>query len=467
LLKIMKLTILPITMDITASFQPEALPTLLQNARERALDIRDMAVDLSGQAAARGLDAVLQRGIRHGGLEVTFPQGHTETYGDAEPELGMTLRTYKVLGRLLVQPSLAVGEGYAFGDMDFTDPHNPEAAVPPIDKFVQFMAQNYASLPSWYDRFAHLRDAFGRKPNDPASHYDISNDFYKLWLDKSMTYSCAYWDEKPETMTLEEAQDRKIEHILRKLQLEQSMHILDIGSGWGNLLITAAQEHGVTGLGVTLSKEQLAGSQQAAEDAGVEHLVEFRLMNYRDLAADAAEWSEPERFDRVVSVGMYEHIGRGNQKQYFDALNTLLKQGGITLLHTIAQEHDKRINRLVDEHVFPGGNLPTLAIVASAAEKAGLRDPDVESLRQHYAYTLDQWWARFEENLPAVRELFEAGKIKHRTMTDPESFVRLWRFYLATSSGAFRYNNLDLLQCVFTKGLNNDKQLTREHIYAA
>ncbi|HTE58603.1 MAG TPA: cyclopropane-fatty-acyl-phospholipid synthase family protein [Verrucomicrobiae bacterium] len=427
--------------------------------------VERFAQDKITAGSDRLVHASLGRMVKHGGLEVTYTNGDTQTYGDTSPELGAVLHnTPKVLGRLAVErdAALAVGEGYIYGDLDFVDPDNP-GAVPPVDKLVHIMAQNRTLR---HERLARFFDKFrANEPNDPASHYDISNEFYKLFLDKTMTYSCAYFDEDPDNMSLEEAQARKRHLVLKKLQLEPGQRLLDIGSGWGELLFTAAEEYGVIGVGITLSREQLEASQQAARDRGLEGQVTFMQLDYRELAAQARTWNESERFDRVASVGMYEHIGRGNQKQYFAAVNNLLKTGGITVLHTIAQQFDKRVNGLIDKQVFPGGNLPTGGIVLDAAAMEGWRDPVVESLRRHYGLTLYRWWENYENNIDAVKELFAAGEIKHRLLTTDQAFTRLWRIYMGGSAGSFMADNLDLLQFEFTKGINNDKPLTRTKIY--
>lgn len=440
---------------------------VLFHAHELADEGLGRLANVSSEVLASGLDLALSRFITRDGLEVTYPSGETRIYGDAEPDVGITLHTNRVIGRLAVKPTLAIGEGYIFGDVDFTDladPEAPNAEATAIKSFMRVVYANRVDSPAFVAT-KNFMNWFRNEPNDPASHYDIGNDFYRLWLDSTLTYSCGYWGEHPEAMTLEEAQERKVNHVLKKLELEEGQRILDIGSGWGNLLITAAEQYGVRGVGITLSEEQLVGARQAAEDRGVGHLVQFILMGYRELAEGARHWDDDERFDRVVSVGMYEHIGRDNQDQYFEAVNRLLKPGGITLMHSITQQQHNRLNPLMDKYVFPAGNLQTHPMIVEAAIAAGLRDPQTESLRPHYALTTDAWGERHEENLSAVTALFNAGKIKHRLIDEPEPFNRLWRLYLATSSAGFRYGSLDVEQFVFTKGINNQKKLTREHIY--
>jgi len=420
--------------------------------------------------AALALDMALHRFFRHGGLRVDYPDGRTGEYGDTSPELIIRVNTNRPILRLAVDPILAIGEGYTFGEIDFQDPVD-ENLPPPIDLLGKFVADNGMfnldrRFGHWFDRQRPATQPNQRDLHEAQiqQHYDIGNAFYDLWLDSTKTYSCAYWDEDPAHMSLETAQQRKIEHILRKLRLEPGQKLLDIGCGWGHLLVTAAQQYDIEGLGITLSKEQLAGCRKLAEEHGVADKVRFDLIDYEDLA------QQPEfhdRFDRIVSVGMFEHVGRGRQGFYFAALDKLLKPKGVTLLHTITQQRPgKPVNPWTKKYIFPGGHLPSLSEIANTAAGYGFRDPDVESLREHYALTLDEWWKRFEEAVPTIQSLFDNGRIDHPLVETADQFVRLWRFYLAMSSGGFRYGQLDLLQCVFTKGIDPQKPLTRGHVYS-
>jgi cyclopropane-fatty-acyl-phospholipid synthase len=263
-----------------------------------------------------------------------------------------------------------------------------------------------------------------------------------------MTYSCAYF--KTPKDTLERAQSQKVDHLLKKLQLKKGQRLLDIGSGWGTLLIRAAQECGVTGLGITLSQEQLDHSQAEAKRLGLDNKIKFELINYQDLA----EREPAESFDRIISVGMYEHVGRNNQKLYFEAVAKLLKPGTISVLHTINNQDSQGNNPWIDKYIFPGGHIPSLQSIIEELSKHNLHIFDYENLRMHYAKTLDEWWRRFEKYKNTVIKMYD------------ERFYRMWRLYLASSSASFRYNDLELAQIVFTKGLNNDLPLTREYLYS-
>jgi len=226
------------------------------------------------------------------------------------------------------------------------------------------------------------------------------------------------------------------------------MTLLDIGSGWGNLLITAAKKYKIEGLGITLSQEHLKHSRDAAKKAGVDKLVQFQLMNFQDLA------EQDRTFSRIISVGMFEHVGKHNQSTYYKAIAKLLKPGGVSVLHTISVDiRGKGSDNWMDKYIFPGGFLPHVGQVVSDLEKHGFQLNDYENLRLHYAMTLHHWWENFEEHKKEVIEMFD------------ERFYRMWRFYLVACEANFRYGTLGLSQFVFTKGINNDLPLTREHLY--
>jgi len=281
--------------------------------------------------------------------------------------------------------------------------------------------------------------------NQIAHHYDIGNDFYKLWLDKSMTYSCAYFKTKNDT--LEQAQSQKVEHALHKLQLQKGMSLLDIGCGWGTLMIHAAKEYGVSGLGITLSKNQQRQATTAAKKAGVDKLVKFKLMNYQDLA------ETDRQFDRIISVGMFEHVGQRNHAGYFAAVDKMLKPKGISVLHTITHSCEIPPDPWIDKYIFPGGYIPSVRETVAHLPDFNFQLLDYENLRMHYAMTLDEWWRRYEMHKDTVLKMFD------------ERFYRMWQLYLASSSAAFRYGQLTLSQFVFSKGLNNELPLTRDFLY--
>lgn len=276
------------------------------------------------------------------------------------------------------------------------------------------------------------------------SHYDIGNDFYRLWLDDTMSYSCAYF--KTSSDTLYEAQINKIEHTLKKLDLKPNEKLLDIGCGWGWLSIMAAQKYGVKVVGVTISEEQCKKAQERVRELKLEDRVEIRLQNYQDLEFE-------NYFDKVVSVGMFEHVGKENLGLYFMKAKQVLKPGGSMLLHSILAMFEGKTNAWIDKYIFPGGYLPSLREVVSAMSEWDFHLLLVESLRIHYAKTLDMWSENFNQVLPQVREKYD------------EEFIRMWDLYLRSCASAFRVGSVDLFQFLITKEINNNLSLTKEYIY--
>lgn len=276
------------------------------------------------------------------------------------------------------------------------------------------------------------------------SHYDIGNDFYRLWLDDTMSYSCAYF--KTSSDTLYEAQINKIEHTLKKLDLKPNEKLLDIGCGWGWLSIMAAQKYGVKVVGVTISEEQCKKAQERVKELKLEDRVEIRLQNYQDLEFE-------DYFDKVVSVGMFEHVGKENLGLYFMKAKQVLKPGGSMLLHSILAMFEGKTNAWIDKYIFPGGYLPSLREVVSAMSEWDFHLLLVESLRIHYAKTLDMWSENFNQVLPQVKEKYD------------EEFVRMWDLYLRSCASAFRVGSVDLFQFLITKEINNNLSLTKEYIY--
>ena len=276
------------------------------------------------------------------------------------------------------------------------------------------------------------------------SHYDIGNDFYRLWLDDTMSYSCAYF--KKESDTLYEAQINKIEHTLKKLDLKAGDKLLDIGCGWGCLSIMAAQKYGVNVVGITISQEQCKKAQERVKELKLENKVEIRLQNYQDLEFE-------NYFDKVVSVGMFEHVGKENLGLYFMKAKQVLKPGGTMLLHSILAMFEGKTNAWIDKYIFPGGYLPSLREVVSAMSEWDFHILLAESLRVHYAKTLDLWEQNFNKILDKVREKYD------------EEFIRMWNLYLRSCASAFRVGSVDLFQFLITKEINNNLKLTKDYIY--
>lgn len=354
--------------------------------------------------------------------------------------------------RHLLHPSLDVlGRAYAEGEIDVDGSVDDMVAVAEALALEAEPSKIQGLMPSaWRTRHSRTSDRASIE-----HHYDVSNEFYAAWLDQAMVYSCAYFRSGDED--IDTAQQLKLDHICRKLRLRQGMKVLDIGCGWGALLLHAARHYGVEGVGITLSRNQHALAQERAEAEGLSGRLQFRLQDYRDLPAD-------EQFDRVSSIGMVEHVGLSRLGEYFRIIHRVLRPGGVLLNHGISSsDPDSRSvglggGQFIDEYVFPNGELPHVTLAALELAKAGLELTDVESLRRHYALTLWRWSERFEARLDDLRAI--AGE--HRT--------RVWRVYLAGCAHAFDKGWINLYQLQAVKPVQADDStyplpLTRDYLY--
>ncbi len=308
--------------------------------------------------------------------------------------------------------------------------------------------QRRLSLLKWWK---HTRPADRRSIQH---HYDVGNDFYSLWLDQNRVYSCGYFAKDGDSLDV--AQEKKLDHICRKLNLEAGEKFLDIGCGWGGLVIWAAKNYGVHATGITLSEEQLAFSRNRIKQLGLQGKIEVRLMDYRDLPSDI-------QYDKIASVGMFEHVGRLNLPQYFSKIYSLLKPGGVVMNHGITtnslDDHalGSDIGRFVDEYVFPGGELVHLSTVVGEMASQGIEVWDAESLRPHYAKTLWEWVKRLEGASDQARELVG------------EKRFRIWKIYMAGSAHAFDRGWISIFQILGVKPFESGAityPMTREHVYA-
>ncbi|HBM61418.1 MAG TPA: SAM-dependent methyltransferase [Citreicella sp.] len=391
------------------------------------------------------LDRMLHRLIVTGRLRVTYPEGTVRDYGPGGAEAEVVLKDDRLLRELCLRPVLALGEGYMDGRLQ----------VPP-DRLYDLLAllirnQQAGRLPVWVNAVHALRGQLRGlvQRNTPLlsqrnvqHHYDISDELYRLFLDRDMQYSCAYFTDPD--LSLEEAQQAKKDHIAQKLLLKPGMRVLDIGCGWGGMALTLARDHGVHVTGVTLSKNQLATARRRAAEEGLADRTDFRLLDYRLLQ---------DRFDRIVSVGMLEHVGAPHLHDYFAKLDDLLAPEGVALVHSIGHvSPPAATSAWIDRYIFPGGYVPSLSEVAAAVERTGLWAADVEVLRGHYGPTLNHWRQRFEAALPRVRAMYD------------ERFIRMWRFYLAVCEAAFE----ESFQAVFHMQLSHRQYavpVTRDYLY--
>jgi cyclopropane-fatty-acyl-phospholipid synthase len=396
-------------------------------------------VTVPPQVARRIVESILRR-LPAGALTVRHSDGTVRSYGRGKPYFTVVVRRPEAYVRLLGNPALRFGECYMDGDLD-VEGSLQQAARLSID------VRNALSGSSVVRSLSlDSRNDARRRQRQVQHAYDIGNDFFRLWLDASLTYSCAYFQHPDDT--LEVAQANKWAHVHRKLRLEPGQRVLEIGSGWGTALVEAAERYGVSGVGVTLSQEQLARSRELAGERGVADRVEFRLQDYQEIAGDT--------FDAIYSIGMYEHIGRHHGHRYFDKVSELLRDGGMSVLHTITKRRREGGQAWISRYIFPGTYVPAVGEVIGHLARRRLGLIHAENLRLHYALTLEEWYRRFERHRAEVVEMFD------------ERFARMWTFYLLGAAGSFRYGGQDVFQFTFTKGVaNNGLPLTNADMYDA
>lgn len=359
--------------------------------------------------------------------------------GDEEPEFKVIIKEPISEKYLLTSTSLTLGEAYMDGNIEVEG--DLYYALDKLLSVIDTFSTQIDKLPSIFK----TKKNKSNQKKEVCSHYDLGNDFYSKWLDETMSYSCAYF--KKETDTLYQAQMNKIHHILRKLNLKEGMSLLDIGCGWGYLLIEAAKLYKVKGVGITLSEEQYNKFSERIVEEGLEDLLEVKLMDYRDLKNSGL------MFDRVVSVGMIEHVERGNYELFFENIDAVLKKGGVFLLHYISSLKESSGDAWIKKYIFPGGIIPSLREIINIAGDMNYHTIDVENLRLHYNKTLLQWYDNFKAALPEIKEQYD------------EVFIRKWTIYLCSCAAAFHNGVVDLHQLIFTKGVNNSLPMTREYMY--
>ena len=394
----------------------------------------------------RLLQGVVGRLVRTGNLTITDPDGTEHVFGDGTGEpIGIVLRTHSAESAIMLNPWLGVPEAYMEGDLDIV-----RGDVLALLRLAYTNIESGADMPAWTKIFDNLRIALrrlhqintaGRAKRNVQRHYNLSGDLYRLFLDTDMQYSCAYF-ERPD-MTLEEAQLAKKRHLAAKLNLSSGQRVLDIGCGWGGLGLYLARTVGAEVLGVTLSDEQHAVAVERARQEGLEDTVRFRITDYRDL---------DEEFDRIVSVGMFEHVGINHYHTYFEQAARLLKRDGVMVLHSIGRSGPPAAtDTFIRKYIFPGGYIPALSEVLPHIERAGLVVTDIEILRLHYAETLRHWRERFMANRQKAVEIYD------------ERFARMWEFYLAGSEAAFRWQDMMVFQIQLARK-NDTLPLTRGYI---
>jgi cyclopropane-fatty-acyl-phospholipid synthase len=397
-------------------------------------------------AMANFTSSLFSNVIKAGTFTVSFADGTTRTFGDGQaPKSAISLHDKAIERAIALNPKLRIGEAYMDGRLTIEDGT--------LYDFVDLCALNvqhledhpafagFERLGAWL-RLLRSYNPLERSQKNVAHHYDLSGELYDLFLDKDRQYSCAYF--RDDGIDLETAQRDKKLHIAAKLRLDKpDLKVLDIGCGWGGMALTLAREAKARVVGVTLSQEQLKVARSRAENAGLADRVEFRLQDYREVS---------ESFDRIVSVGMFEHVGLAHYGTFFNKVRNLLNPEGVALLHSIGSVYPPSgTNPWLRKYIFPGGYTPSLSEVMPAVERAGLWTTDIEILRLHYAETLRHWRERFAANRDKAKALYD------------ERFCRMWEFYLVACEVSFRRMG----QMVFQLQLTREQDavpLTRDYI---
>jgi cyclopropane-fatty-acyl-phospholipid synthase len=388
--------------------------------------------------------AILSSIVKRGGLRIVDARGRARLIGDGSPPRAtVRLKNRQMEWKLARNPGLAVGEAYMDGTLIIEQGS--------LYDFLEVVAKNFNAIgrPGWMIAMERLgtrlgqHNPIGKAQKNVAHHYDLSDALYDIFLDRDRQYSCAYFTDPGQD--IDTAQENKKRHIAAKLLLDKpNLKVLDIGSGWGGLGLYIARQSGADVTGVTLSVEQQKVSADRALRAQLADRVRFHLRDYRE---------EPGRYDRIVSVGMFEHVGRRHYDEFFAKLRDLMTDDGVALIHSIGYSDEPApINPFIRKYIFPGADLPSLSEVCRAAEKSGLYITDVEILRLHYAETLKRWRERFMAQWDEVVKLYD------------ERFCRMWEFYLALCEIGFRFRTNVVFQVQLSKTLEA-VPITRDYMF--
>jgi cyclopropane-fatty-acyl-phospholipid synthase len=390
---------------------------------------------------------LLQKVIHDGSLRLIDARGRTYEYGDRTGRrCTLKLHNRRLEWKLVLNPPLYLGEAYMDGEITLEEGT--------LRDFLELFARNYPYLENnrlvrlGFALGGHVRrlkqyNPIGKARQNVAHHYDLSGQLYDLFLDKDRQYSCAYFRSGEES--LEQAQADKKKHLAAKLLFDRpDLKLLDIGSGWGGLGLYLAEAGGCEVTGVTLSTEQHKVSQERAKKAAMDERVRFHLRDYRE---------DSNKYDRIVSVGMFEHVGKKNYPEFFRKVSALLDDDGVFVLHSVGRVNEPGpINPFIRKYIFPGADVPTLGEVLPVIEDAMLIVTDVEVLRLHYAETLRHWEERFQANRAKIAELYD------------ERFCRMWEAYLIGCEMGFRHQGLMVFQIQITKKIDA-VPFTRDYIY--
>ncbi|MGA8262717.1 MAG: cyclopropane-fatty-acyl-phospholipid synthase family protein [Arenicellales bacterium] len=377
-------------------------------------------------------------------VAVELWSGESLYEGSGEPEITVRIKTRKALWGLVTNPDLNFGDHYSDGTIE---------VLGDLYRLIELAGNNRPAAVSETSvllRVQYLLSRGKARSNTLAGsrenihhHYDLSNEFYSLWLDRDhMQYTCSYYPSAQ--MTIEQSQAAKLHHVCRKLQLKEGDEVIEAGCGWGGLARFMAREYGARVRAYNISHQQIVFARDKAREQGLDDRVEYVEDDYRNASGEC---------DVFVSVGMLEHVGVANYSSLGAVIDKCLRPDGRGLIHNIGRNRPRLMNRWIEKRIFPGAYPPTLKEMSAIFEPYNFSILDVENLRLHYARTLEQWLERFEDNVSKVRELFD------------ERFVRAWRLYLTGSIAAFRMGDLQLFQVVFNRGESNQVPMTREHLY--
>ena len=372
-------------------------------------------------------------------VKVVYWDGKSAVYGDGEPEVTITFKEKLPIRDVTKNASIALGEAYMDGKIEIDGS---------IQKLITAAYESAGSFMrnSKFRRFLPKQGHSEKESeSDVQSHYDVGNDFYKLWLDDTLTYSCAYFDHGNRD-DLTKSQIDKVHHILKKLDPKPGKTLLDIGCGWGTLMLTAAKEYGLRVTGVTLSEEQFNLVQKRIKDEGLENVAEVLLVDYRELG--------DRKWDYVTSVGMFEHVGKENLGLYFKDIYKYLTQDGVALIHGITRQQGGAYNGWINKYIFPGGYVPGLGEMIGHIVENDMQIADVEMLRRHYQRTLEIWDMNFNAHRSQIEDMMG------------DRFTRMWDLYLQACAASFESGNIDVIQYLITKGPSgNNLPMTRDYIY--
>ncbi|MGE0515191.1 MAG: class I SAM-dependent methyltransferase [Hyphomicrobiaceae bacterium] len=393
------------------------------------------------------LHLLLDQIVSHGTLLVETADGTVHRFGNGrQPTVSIKFMDRKLERQIALNPNLVVGEAYMDGRLVMLEGRIYDLLELVLDNAMSRPIPRWATVADsmrYLTRRVAQFNPVSRSRRNVEHHYNIDGHIYDLFLDSERQYSCAYYPD--EETDLEEAQRAKISHIAAKLDLDEEHRLLDIGSGWGGLALNLASLTGCEAHGITLSSEQLAHAQRWTAKRGLEQRVQFSLTDYRQLEG---------RYDRIVSVGMFEHVGVNHYASFFNRVRDLLTDDGVALIHYIGRsDQPAATNAFIARHIFPGGYIPALSEVLPIIERSGLIVTDIEVLRLHYAMTLRHWRERFLARWDEAKRL------------QGERFCRMWEFYLAGSECAFRYQNLVVFQIQLSRKVET-LPLIRDYMHA-